>query len=471
MDVKYGNLPFKEAIAFFRAKLNVPTERWNDIWRTGHNSAFMVAGVLKDDLLNDFRQSVDRAIAEGKSLTWFKREFKQLVNRHGWDYTGSADWRSDIIYQTNMRQSYNAGRFEQLQHFEYWEYQHGDSITPRPHHLSWHGKVLSKDDPWWQTHMPQNGWGCKCKVRGRSKQALDRMGKTVSNPPNAETYEWIDKATGESHNIPKGIDPGFDYAPSKTKQLEKRRQARAKASEPYQAPKRIVPTAFSTVKGVNVHGLNRILDDLLQTQAQPQIEWLGRFIADNNKKTLFIKSGEMGGGKGSWDIATDVAEYLGLTPLQAKARYTAKSRPEGFTSQSFDHVVVKVGAKHNFNSVNVETLRQGMAIIIQQGVQQIGPYDDNGKKLWGAFAQAVDENMSDSNSRFLTWLHEMSHQVHYALGQPKRPTQLYLTHYSDYNDKEWFAEHFSAYLLARTELNQHWPDVVTWFDAQLATIK
>ena len=173
----------------------------------------MVAGALKDNLLNDFRQAVDLAIAEGKSLTWFKREFKHIVNRHGWDYTGSADWRSDIIYQTNMRQSYNAGRYEQLQHFDYWEYQHGDSITPRPHHLSWHGTVLPKDHKWWQTHMPQNGWGCKCKVRGRSKQALDRMGKDVTPAPKTETYEWIDKATGETHKIPKGIDPGFDYVP------------------------------------------------------------------------------------------------------------------------------------------------------------------------------------------------------------------------------------------------------------------
>ena len=79
MAVRYGSLPFIEAITFFKGKLNVPTERWNDVWQAGHNNAFMVAGAMKDDLLNDFRKAVDMAIAEGKSLTWFKKEFKNMV--------------------------------------------------------------------------------------------------------------------------------------------------------------------------------------------------------------------------------------------------------------------------------------------------------------------------------------------------------------------------------------------------------
>ncbi|MCJ8272920.1 MAG: phage head morphogenesis protein, partial [Psychrosphaera sp.] len=160
MAVRYGSLPFIEAITFFKGKLNVPTERWNDVWQAGHNNAFMVAGAMKDDLLNDFRKAVDMAIAEGKSLTWFKKEFKNIVARHGCEHTGKAAWRSKVIYDTNIRQSYNAGRFEQLQHFEFWEYRHGDSLSPRPMHLSWNGLLLAKDDAWWLTHMPQNGWGC-----------------------------------------------------------------------------------------------------------------------------------------------------------------------------------------------------------------------------------------------------------------------------------------------------------------------
>ena len=31
MPVRYGSLPFEEAIAFFRQKLNMPSERWADV--------------------------------------------------------------------------------------------------------------------------------------------------------------------------------------------------------------------------------------------------------------------------------------------------------------------------------------------------------------------------------------------------------------------------------------------------------
>ena len=33
--------------------------------------------------------------------------------------------------------------------------------------------------------------------------------------PKAKEYEWVDKATGEIHKIPEGIDPGWDYNPGK----------------------------------------------------------------------------------------------------------------------------------------------------------------------------------------------------------------------------------------------------------------
>ncbi|MCE9679607.1 head morphogenesis protein [Shewanella sp. AS1] len=210
--VRYGSLPFNEQISFFRDKLNLPTERWNDIWQGSHAKAFVVAGAMKHDLLVDLRSAVDAAIADGKSLTWFQSEFKNIVAKHGWAHTGSAAWRAKVIYQTNMLQSYNAGRYAQLQQFDYWRYAHGDSRYPRELHLKWHGTVLPKTDPWWSTHFPQNGWGCRCRVYGVSRYDMERRGITVTPAPEDGVRDWTDKRTGEVHQIPKGIDPGFDYS-------------------------------------------------------------------------------------------------------------------------------------------------------------------------------------------------------------------------------------------------------------------
>ncbi|MDE2442099.1 MAG: head morphogenesis protein, partial [Betaproteobacteria bacterium] len=57
--------PFAEQLDFFRAKLNLPTDRWDDIQRAAHDRAFIVAGAGEADLLADLRAAVDKAIAEG----------------------------------------------------------------------------------------------------------------------------------------------------------------------------------------------------------------------------------------------------------------------------------------------------------------------------------------------------------------------------------------------------------------------
>ena len=466
---RYGSLPFNEAIAFFRTKLNIPTERWADVWREGHNSGFMVAGALKDDLLNDFRKAVDSAIAEGKSIGWFKKEFNNIVAKHGWQHNGKSNWRAKVIYDTNMRQSYNAGRYEQLQHFDYWEYQHGDSFSPRAMHLSWHGTLLPKEHEWWQQHFPQNGWGCKCKVRGRTGKQLARQGKTVNLPPKTDIKEWTDKVTGEVWEIPKGIDPGFDYVPKKSANKQKQKKISIEKAKSFEPPERIVPTAFSTVKNVNVHSLNSVLDKLKQTDAKPQIEALGQFLAKHQTKTLFVKKNEMARGKSSYAISEQVASYLGfkgVSRYSVLARYTVrkKDKPEGFTSQSFDNVTVKVKNSHNLTKINSEKMLAELKVIIKEGAAGTGKHKfRDGISRWFGFAEAGG-GFASNESRFLTWLHEIGHQVHYKTNLLPQPTTDYLTKYSDLNDKEWFAEHFIAYILDRKQLEISWPDIAVWFD-------
>lgn len=212
-------LLFQEQIEFFRGKLNIPTERYTDVWKGEHAKGFMVAGANRDDLLADFRVAVDKTITGESTLPDFRRDFESIVARYGWSYNGSPGWRSKVIYQTNVRTSYMAGRYAQMtdpdlvKRRPYWMYKHSDSVMhPRPLHVSWDGLVLPWDAPWWQTHYPPNGWGCKCRVHALSREDLGRMGKTgPDTAPDNGTYEWTNKATGEVHRIPNGIDPGWDY--------------------------------------------------------------------------------------------------------------------------------------------------------------------------------------------------------------------------------------------------------------------
>ncbi|MGH8326616.1 MAG: phage minor head protein, partial [Steroidobacteraceae bacterium] len=156
------------------------------------------------------------------TLQEFRRDFDTIVERHGWAYNGTPGWRSRIIYETNLSSAYSAGRYAQLTDpstlavFPYWTYNHGDSVHPRPMHLSWNGITLHADDPWWDTHYTPNGWRCSCYITATSRRGLARMGKSVPDTaPALDAVPWRNPHTGTVHMVPKGIDPGFDYNPGK----------------------------------------------------------------------------------------------------------------------------------------------------------------------------------------------------------------------------------------------------------------
>jgi SPP1 gp7 family putative phage head morphogenesis protein len=209
-----------EAVDFLRRKLNVPTDRWTDLWQQMHSFAFTVAGASTDSLVSDFHDAVDEAIEEGLTLDDFRRSFDRIVEEHGWSYNGSRNWRSRIIFETNLRTAYAAGRWEQIQQVKeqrpYIRYVAVMDQKTRPEHASWHDTVLPADDPWWQTHFPPNGWNCRCTVQSLNERDLARYGLSVSD--RAPVIEWEERTINASEGprtilVPAGIDPGFAYRP------------------------------------------------------------------------------------------------------------------------------------------------------------------------------------------------------------------------------------------------------------------
>jgi len=217
MDVKWGGLSFKEAIAFFRKKLNIPTETWFDVYAEMHETAFMVAGAMKADLLQDLRGAVDSAITEGTTLEQFRKAFDTIVAAYGWSYKGGRNWRTQVIFQTNIRQSYNAGREIQMadpalrERRPYGLYRIGFSKEHRPLHVEKDGWVVPLDSPWWDYWTPQNGWGCNCKKFALSARDVQKRGLSVSNPDL--DFENVQLPDGTYASVPVGIDAGFDYRP------------------------------------------------------------------------------------------------------------------------------------------------------------------------------------------------------------------------------------------------------------------
>lgn len=222
-----ARIVFEEALAAFFAKTPVPTQRWDDVQRDANDRAVFVAGAQKADLLADLVEAIRRSAVDGGTLADFRREFAAIVARRGWTgWTGEGTpegeaWRTRIIHQTNVSAAHAAGRWAQLTDPEflkarpYWRYVHSDlSMVPRPHHKAWGDMALTlpADHPFWRSHFPPNGYGCKCRIYAVRRP---KAGDALEPPPG-----WNDRTPAGT--LP-GVDAGWDYAPgaSVAEQLRK----------------------------------------------------------------------------------------------------------------------------------------------------------------------------------------------------------------------------------------------------------
>lgn len=206
---------FEQQVRYFEKKLNLPTHSYLDVLGDEHDYFFMVAGASRNEVLLAFREAVDEAINNGETLEGFRQRFDEIVEKTGWDYQGGRNWRTRIIYDTNVYAAYNRGRLQQ--HLDladvmpYWEYHH-DNAHPRQEHIDLDGTILPASDPFWRYYYPIKAYGCHCTVTAHDEDDLKEMGRTVSPSPE---IEWEEKRVGiRSGNprvvkVPKGYDVGF----------------------------------------------------------------------------------------------------------------------------------------------------------------------------------------------------------------------------------------------------------------------
>lgn len=209
-----------------------PTIRWSEMMHEQHAVAFTVAKVARLDLLRSFRQSLDDVIRNGGTFEEWKSGMVPELRKAGWwgavrnaALTGTDqaiivnERRLRTIYDTNTRMSLAAGHWQRIQRqkgeFPYLRYLPSTSEHKRPLHKLWYGVTLPVDDPWWQTHFPPNGWGCKCHFEQVSEARMRRKGWTVT--PKDQIADGPPRrfvpAGGEPVMVPADIDPGFAYNP------------------------------------------------------------------------------------------------------------------------------------------------------------------------------------------------------------------------------------------------------------------
>lgn len=238
MAIDPFGLPPEEAIRWFREKGYRIGYDWRDIELGTHARAFTVAKATQLDVLADIREAVDKSIASGQTLNDFRKALQPTLAAKGWwgkhevdelDLDGNKTGKRKLvqlgsanrlrtIYETNLRAAQAAGRWERFQRTKsarpYARYVCLLDGRERAEHRAWHNTVLPIDHPWWSTHAPPNGWGCRCKLQQLSDRDLERYGLKVSAAaPPVQMVAVLNERTRQTMMVPKGIDAGFDYNP------------------------------------------------------------------------------------------------------------------------------------------------------------------------------------------------------------------------------------------------------------------
>ena len=227
----YLKLAPQEAVDYLRKKGYKITFDYHEMAREEHAFNFTVAKATSIDILQDIRTEVDKALAEGTTLDTFRKNLRPVLADKGWwgkklmvdPKTGEeklvqlgSPRRLQIIFDTNLRTSYAAGRWENIDKAKklrpYLRYVAILDERTREQHRHWNDTVKPVDDPFWNDHYPPNGWRCRCSVQQLSERDMKRLGLEVTTTnPDGAPRTFLDKRTGDTVLLPPGLDPSFAY--------------------------------------------------------------------------------------------------------------------------------------------------------------------------------------------------------------------------------------------------------------------
>jgi SPP1 gp7 family putative phage head morphogenesis protein len=219
--------PPQAAIDFLKQKKVRPSFSYKDVWKEEHNIAFAVAKVAETDVLEDVKASLEKSLAEGIPFKQWAKDIKPVLDKSGWSQyapESQTPHRLKTIYDTNTRTARATGQWQRIERTKKvlpnLKYVLGPSKVHRDQHVEWEGLILPVDDPFWDEHMPPNGFGCRCGVIPMTNFATAKEGGVDETPPDVRE-EVEDPSTGKMVSVPKGVQVGFNYNPGKVEQRKR----------------------------------------------------------------------------------------------------------------------------------------------------------------------------------------------------------------------------------------------------------
>ena len=151
-------IPFKEAAEFFKSRIPVTADEWDELEPKLRFRAFAVGKLNDCDAVNRVKGKLLSALEQGRSLEELWPELAE-------EGRGPFYWES--VYRTNLQTAYNAGRRMQIDRAKPDALEllvvEDERTTGICKPLSGLGRPY--DDPFWNDHWPPFHFNCRTTVR------------------------------------------------------------------------------------------------------------------------------------------------------------------------------------------------------------------------------------------------------------------------------------------------------------------
>ena len=162
--------------------------------------SFIVAGVSSQTLLDMIKSEAEKAFTQGITFD----EFKDNLKLNGFEP------ENPYYLRTNFNQAVNTARSsaewknyqDTKDFFPYLRYVTMNDDAVRDEHQQLNGIVRHIDDPFWDTFLPPNDWGCRCVVEPVTKDEAESdpdLNRPV--PPDFKIKEEFKRNPGKDNSL------------------------------------------------------------------------------------------------------------------------------------------------------------------------------------------------------------------------------------------------------------------------------
>lgn len=413
----------KDAIDFFAKKSPLEKADWLLLSASARKRAFTVAWVTCTHVLQSVKDSVTKAVSDGESFASWKDRIRSDLGER-WSRSNGY---LETAFRNNVQSAYAAGRYKAqttptiLKLRPFWRlvvvFDGRTSTTCRPFVSP--PVVLPADHPWWATHWPPLHHMCRSTPISMSRRQAERVGIMRKAPTASASAQdgWGSTAgLGEWQPTGESIDQNI---------FKLTQQAAAKV--PKHGPAASTPDTKPTSP---------------IRKAEPAATAPPQFRIGVHVKSVPLSKDEAKLANSVFALVDDprLLAWLERSPLESLL----------FLPQT------ETGASGRFNYRYDE-----LTLAHHRPTDQFG-------HLWAPglthSISAGERSRIESNAA--TLIHELGHRVHGSakddgadriVQKAFRKSKRQITNYASVNDREYFAESFTAYYRRRADLRNHDP--------------